>query len=205
MTIIYIVYLLKNWKNMFELPKLNYTLDALEPYMSKETLEYHYGKHHQAYITNLNNLISGTELENKSLEDIIKVADWGLYNNAAQTLNHTFFWELLAPNAWWKPNGDIAELIERDFWSFENFKKEFSANAIWNFASGWTWLIKNDEWKLEIINTDDAETLLVDKQVLIAIDMWEHSYYIDTRNDRAKYLENFFHLVDWDFVNENLK
>lgn len=191
-------------KKMFELPKLNYKLDALEPYMSQETLEYHYGKHHQGYITNLNNLIAGTELENKDLKEIVKVADGGLYNNAAQTLNHIFFWQVMSPNAGGNPTGKIAELINKDFRDFENFKKEFSSKAIWNFASGWTWLIKNDEGKLEIKNTDDAETLLVDEQVLIAIDMWEHSYYIDTRNNRAKYLENFFHLIDWNFVNQQL-
>lgn len=189
---------------MFKLPKLDYEINSLEPYMSQETLEYHYGKHHQAYINNLNNMIKWTELENSSLEEIVEKSNWGLYNNAAQTANHDFFWKIMSPNAGWKPSGKISELIDRDFWSFEEFKKEFSNQSIWNFASWWTWLIKNNEGRLEIKNTDDAVTLVFDENVLIAIDMWEHSYYIDTRNNRAKYLENFFHLINWDFVNEQV-
>ncbi|MDD3793202.1 MAG: Fe-Mn family superoxide dismutase [Candidatus Gracilibacteria bacterium] len=191
---------------MFELPKLPYEKNALEPYISAETLEYHYGKHHQAYVTNLNNLIVGTEFENMSLEEIIKKSSAGIFNNAAQVWNHTFYWNCLSPNAGGVANGEVGKMIDRDFGSFENFKEKFSASAIGNFGSGWTWLVLNSENKLEIYNTSNAATTLTtDKKALLVVDVWEHAYYIDTRNARPKYVENFWNLVNWDFVNNNFK
>lgn len=191
---------------MFELPKLPYEKNALEPYISAETLEYHYGKHHQAYVTNLNNLIVWTEFENMSLEEIIKKSSAGIFNNAAQVWNHTFYWNCLSPNAWGVANGEVWEMIIRDFWSFETFKEKFSASCISNFGSGWTWLVLNSDLKLEIYNTSNAATTITtDKKALLTCDVWEHAYYIDTRNARPKYVENFWNLVNWDFVNANLK
>lgn len=191
---------------MFELPKLPYEMDALEPYISKETLEYHYGKHHQTYVNNLNNLISWTELEWKTLEEVIKSSEGWVFNNSAQVWNHTFYWNCMAPNAGWEPKGEVLELINRDFWDFETFKEKFSTSAATNFGSGWTWLVKTPEGKLEIVNTSNASTVITTENTpLMVIDVWEHAYYIDTRNARPKYIENFWALVNWDFVNENLK
>lgn len=191
---------------MFELPKLPYEMDALEPYISKETLEYHYGKHHQTYVTNLNNLVSGTDLEWKTLEEVIKSSEGWVFNNSAQVWNHTFYWNCMAPNAGWEPKGEVSELINRDFWDFETFKEKFSTSAATNFGSGWTWLVKTPEGKLEIVNTSNASTVITTENTpLMVIDVWEHAYYIDTRNARPKYIENFWALVNWDFVNENLK
>ncbi len=191
---------------MFELPKLPYEMDALYPYISKETLEYHYGKHHQTYVTNLNNLIAGTEFEWKTLEEIIKTSTGWVFNNSAQVWNHTFYWNSMSPNAWWIATGEIANLIDRDFWDFETFKEKFSTSAATNFGSGWTWLVENTDWKLEIVNTSNAETVITtDKKPLLVIDVWEHAYYIDTRNARPKYIENFWNLVNWDFINVNLR
>lgn len=191
---------------MFELPKLPYEMNALEPYISRETLEYHYGKHHQTYVTNLNNLTSWTTLENMTLEDVIKNSEGWIFNNAAQVWNHTFYWNCLAPNAWGEANWEIADLIKRDFWSFENFKEKLSTSATTNFGSGWTWLVSTPAWKLEIVNTSNAGTVITtENKPLLVIDVWEHAYYIDTRNARPKYIENFWNLVNWDFVNENLK
>lgn len=191
---------------MFELPKLPYEMNALEPYISQETLEYHYGKHHQTYVNNLNNLIAGTDLESKSLEEIIKDSEGGIFNNAAQVWNHTFYWNSMSPNAGWEPKGEVSELINRDFWDFETFKEKFSTSAATNFGSGWTWLVKTPDNKLEIVNTSNAGSVLTTENTpLMVIDVWEHAYYIDTRNARPKYIENFWNLVNWDFVNENLK
>jgi len=191
---------------MFELPKLTYEMDALEPYISKETLEYHYGKHHQTYVTNLNNLVSWTDLEWKTLEEVIKSSEGWVFNNSAQVWNHTFYWNCMAPNAGWEPKGEVSELINRDFWDFETFKEKFSTSAATNFGSGWTWLVKTPEGKLEIVNTSNASTVITTENTpLMVIDVWEHAYYIDTRNARPKYIENFWALVNWDFVNENLK
>ncbi len=191
---------------MFELPKLPYEMDALEPYISKETLEYHYGKHHQTYVTNLNNLVSWTDLEWKTLEEVIKSSEGWVFNNSAQVWNHTFYWNCMAPNAGWEPKGEVSELINRDFWDFETFKEKFSTSAATNFGSGWTWLVKTPEGKLEIVNTSNASTVITTENTpLMVIDVWEHAYYIDTRNARPKYIENFWALVNWDFVNENLK
>ncbi|PIE85449.1 superoxide dismutase [Fe] [Candidatus Gracilibacteria bacterium] len=190
---------------MFKLPKLPYEKNALEPYISEETLEYHYGKHSQAYVTKLNALTVGSDLDNSDLEDLIKNSEGGVFNNAAQVYNHSFYWDCMAPNAGGKANGEIARLIDRDFGDFDTFKEKFSESAINNFGSGWTWLVKNSEGKLEIINTGNADTVITtENKPLLVVDVWEHSYYIDTRNDRAKYLENFWHLVNWSFVNKNL-
>lgn len=191
---------------MFELPKLPYEMDSLYPYISKETLEYHYGKHHQTYVTNLNNLIAGTEFEWKTLEEIIKTSTGWVFNNSAQVWNHTFYWNSMSPNAWWVATWEVANLIDRDFWDFETFKEKFSTSAAINFGSGWTWLVENTDWKLEIVNTSNAETVITtDKKPLLVIDVWEHAYYIDTRNARPKYIENFWNLVNWDFANVNLR
>ncbi|OAT21514.1 superoxide dismutase [Fe] [Proteus myxofaciens] len=188
----------------FELPKLPYPLDALEPHISKETLEYHYGKHHQTYVTNLNNLVKGTDLENKSLEEIIKSTDGGIFNNAAQVWNHTFYWNCLAPNAGGAPTGKIADAINSTFGSFDEFKKQFNDAAAKNFGSGWTWLVKKTDGSLAIVNTSNAATPISgDDKPLLTVDVWEHAYYIDYRNARVKYLEEFWALVNWAFVEAN--
>lgn len=189
----------------FELPKLPYALDALEPHISKETLEYHYGKHHQTYVTNLNNLVKGTDLENKSLEELIKTTEGGIFNNAAQVWNHTFYWNCLAPNAGGAPTGKIAEAINKAFGSFEEFKKQFNDAAAKNFSSGWTWLVKKADGSLAIVNTSNAATPVSgEDKPLLTVDVWEHAYYIDYRNARVKYLEEFWALVNWSFVEANL-
>ncbi len=189
----------------FELPKLPYALDALEPHISKETLEYHYGKHHQTYVTNLNNLVKGTDLENKSLEELIKTTEGGIFNNAAQVWNHTFYWNCLAPNAGGAPTGKIAEAINKAFGSFEEFKKQFNDAAAKNFGSGWTWLVKKADGSLAIVNTSNAATPVSgEDKPLLTVDVWEHAYYIDYRNARVKYLEEFWALVNWSFVEANL-
>lgn len=189
----------------FELPALPYAKDALAPHISEETLEYHYGKHHQTYVDKLNAGIKGTEYEGKSLEDIIKTSSGGIFNNSAQVWNHTFYWNCLSPNGGGEPTGKIADAIKESFGSFDKFKEEFTNSAIGNFASGWTWLVKKSDGSLAIVNTDDAETTLTDESVttLLTVDVWEHAYYIDYRNARPKYLEAFWALVNWDFVNEN--
>lgn len=191
---------------MFNLPDLPYAKNALEPYISEETLEYHYGKHHQTYVDNLNKLSAWTEFENMDLEDVIKSSEGWIFNNAAQVWNHTFYWNCMTPNAEANPNIEIAELIDRDFGSFDEFKEKFSTMAATNFGSGWTWLVQTPAGKLEIVNTSNAGTVLTtENKALLVIDIWEHAYYIDTRNARPKYIENFWNLVNWDFVNENLK
>src|SRR5512139_302450 len=188
-----------------ELPALPYEKTALQPYISAETLEYHHGKHHQAYVTNLNNLIPGTEYENLSLEEIVKKAPaGGIFNNAAQVWNHTFYWNCLAPKAGGAPTGALADAITKTFGSFDTFKEKFSASAVGNFGSGWTWLVKNKDGSLEIVNTSNAGCpLTTDKKPLLTCDVWEHAYYIDVRNARAKYVENFWQLVNWSFVAKN--
>lgn len=191
---------------MFKLPKLPFEKDALEPFISEETINYHYWKHHQAYVDNTNNLIKETEFENKSLEEIIKNSTNWLFNNSAQIWNHNFYWNCLTPNFGEVPSWKILDFINRDFWSFDEFKEKFTKNALWNFGSGWTWLVKNPEWKLEIVNTSNAETIITTKNIpILVIDIWEHAYYIDTRNARPKYVENYWNVVNWNFVNENLE
>ena len=188
-----------------ELPALPYAQNALEPHISAETLEYHYGKHHQTYVTNLNNLIKGTEFENASLEDIIMKSSAGLFNNAAQVWNHTFYWNCLGPNGGGEPTGAVADAINAAFGSFADFKEKFTTSCVTNFGSGWTWLVKNKAGELEIVNTSNAGCPLTDGATpLLTCDVWEHAYYIDVRNARPKYVENFWNLVNWDFVASNL-
>jgi Fe-Mn family superoxide dismutase len=187
-----------------ELPKLPYPQNALEPHISSETLEYHYGKHHATYVTNLNKLIAGTEFESASLEDIIKKASGGIFNNAAQVWNHTFYWNCLSPKGGGEPTGALADAIKKAFGSFGDFKEKFSASAAGNFGSGWTWLVKNAKGEVEIANTSNAGNPMTNKQTpLMTCDVWEHAYYIDYRNARPKYLEAFWKLVNWDFVGKN--
>ncbi len=187
-----------------KLPELPYAMSALEPSISRETLEYHYGKHHNAYVTNLNHLIKGTEFENASLEEVIKKSSGALFNNAAQTWNHTFYWNGLTPNGGGKPSGTLADAIHAEFGSFDAFKEKFATSATTNFGSGWTWLVKNQNGSLEIVNTSNAGCPLKDnKTPLLTCDVWEHAYYIDYRNARPKYIEAFWGLVNWDFVSSN--
>ena len=187
-----------------KLPELPYAIDALAPTISKETMEYHYGKHHQAYVTNLNNLIKGTEFENASLEDIIKKSSGGVFNNAAQVWNHTFFWNTLSPNGGGAPKGDLAKAIDAKFGSYDAFKEAFTKSAVGNFGSGWTWLVKKADGSVDIVNTSNAATPLTgtDKP-LITVDVWEHAYYIDYRNARPKFVEAFWNLVNWEFAAKN--
>lgn len=186
------------------LPDLPYAPDALEPVISAETIDYHYGKHHQAYVTNLNNLVPGTEFENAALEDIILKSDGGIFNNAAQVWNHTFYWNGLSPDGGGEPAGSLAEAINVAFGSFEGFKDAFIKSAVGNFGSGWTWLVKTSDGSLKIVNTSNAANPLRDgKTPLLTIDVWEHAYYIDYRNARPKYLKEIWSLVNWDFVAEN--
>jgi Fe-Mn family superoxide dismutase len=193
-------------KNMaHQLPELPYAKDALEPHISAETFEYHHGKHHNAYVTNLNNLIGGTEFENMSLEDIIKKAGpGGVFNNAAQVWNHTFYFYGLSPEGGGEPTGALAEAINAGFGSFADFKEKFSTAAATNFGSGWTWLVKNSAGKLEIVNTANAETVITtDVTPILTIDVWEHAYYVDKRNARPAYIESWWNVVNWDKANEN--
>jgi Fe-Mn family superoxide dismutase len=187
-----------------ELPALPYAQDALAPVISAETLDYHYGKHHNAYVTNLNNLIPGTAFEDMPLEDIIKNASGGLFNNAAQVWNHTFYWNCLSPSGGGAPSGDLASAIDGAFGSFDNFKAEFTKAAATNFGAGWTWLVKNADGSLAIVSTSNAGTPMTDGQTaLLTVDVWEHAYYVDYRNARPKYLEEIWKLFNWDFVSEN--
>jgi Fe-Mn family superoxide dismutase len=187
-----------------ELPALPYSKNALEPHISAETLEYHYGKHHQTYVTNLNNLIPGTEFENMSLEDIVKKSSGGIFNNAAQIWNHTFYWNSLSPNGGGEPSGALAEAIGKAFGSFQKFKEQFTQCAVTTFGSGWTWLVKNSNGSLAIVSTSNAGCPLTAGQTpLLTCDVWEHAYYIDYRNLRAKYVEAFWNLVNWDFAAKN--
>ena len=189
---------------MFKLPELPYAMDALAPHISKETLEYHYGKHHQAYVNNLNNLTKDTDMANLSLEDIIMKADGGIFNNAAQIWNHTFYWHSMTPKSTGEPTGKLAEAIKQKFGSFDEFKQAFTKSATTLFGSGWTWLVKNKEGDLEIVNTGNAGTPMKEGQTaLLTCDVWEHAYYIDYRNARPSYLENFWKLANWDFAASN--
>lgn len=198
-------FLQRRFAMAFELPALPYALNALEPHISQETLEFHYGKHHNTYVVNLNNLVAGTEFENKSLEEIVKSATAGIFNNAAQVWNHTFYWHCLAPQAGGEPTGALAEAINAAFGSFAAFKDAFTKSAIGNFGSGWTWLVKKADGSLAIVNTSNAATPLTSSDTpLLTVDVWEHAYYIDYRNARPKYLESFWALVNWDFVSKNL-
>ncbi len=187
------------------LPELPYAKDALEPHISAETLEYHHGKHHASYVKKLNDKIEGTDFASMDLEDIIRQAPaGGIFNNAAQVWNHTFYWNCLGPHGGGKPQGDLAAVIDRSFGSLDNFKDEFADAAFSNFGSGWTWLVKNGDGRIEIVNTDDAGNPLTEgKQPLLTCDVWEHAYYLDHRNSRPSYLDAFWHIVNWAFVSDN--
>ena len=188
-----------------ELPALPYAIDALAPHISQETLEFHHGKHHKTYVDKLNGMIPGTEFEGKDLEEIIKTSSGPVFNNAAQIWNHTFYWNCLSPNGGGAPSGAVAEAINSAFGSFEEFQNQFNDRAVNNFGSSWTWLVKNADGSLEIVNTSNAGTPMTSGQTaLLTVDLWEHAYYIDFRNARPKYLEAFWQLVNWDFVAENL-
>jgi len=188
----------------FELPALPYANDALEPHISAETIGFHYGKHHQTYVTNLNNLVPGTDFEGLTLEQIIMKADGGIFNNAAQIWNHTFYWNGLTPNGKDAVSGDLAAAINDTFGSFDEFKAKFATSAATNFGSGWTWLVKNADGSIAIVNTSNAGCPLTAGQTpLLTCDVWEHAYYIDFRNARPKYVETFWSLVNWDFVEAN--
>lgn len=189
----------------FTLPDLPYAKDALAPYLSQETLEYHHGKHHNAYVTNLNGLIEGTDMASKSLEEIIKLADGGVFNNAAQVWNHTFYWQCMKPGGGGEPAGELADALTKAFGSIGAFKEEFTQAANTQFGSGWAWLV-NDGGTLKVTKTSNADLPMKHGQTaLLTVDVWEHAYYIDYRNLRAKYVETFLaNLVNWDFVAKNL-
>lgn len=190
----------------FTLPALPYAMDALAPHISQETLEYHYGKHHQTYVTNLNKLVAGTELESMSLEDIIKTSKGGIFNNAAQVWNHTFYWHCLSPQGGGEPQGKVADAIKKSFGTFDAFKEQFSQASITTFGSGWGWLVQDAEGDLKIISTSNAGTPMTEGlTALLTCDVWEHAYYIDYRNARPDYLKAFWSLVNWEFVEKNLK
>ncbi|KKD01349.1 MULTISPECIES: superoxide dismutase [Fe] [Photobacterium] len=190
----------------FELPALPYEKNALEPHISQETLEYHHGKHHNTYVVKLNGLIEGTEYADKSLEEIIKTSTGGVFNNAAQIWNHTFYWHCLSPNGGGEPTGAVADAIVKAFGSFDAFKAKFTDSAINNFGSSWTWLVKKADGSLDIVNTSNAGTPLTEEGVtpLLTVDLWEHAYYIDYRNLRPDYMNGFWALVNWEFVAKNL-
>ncbi|MDD4528692.1 MAG: superoxide dismutase [Bacteroidales bacterium] len=187
----------------FTLPVFPYAQDALEPHISKTTIEFHYGKHHQTYVDNLNKLIVGTEFENSNLEEIVMKSSGGIFNNAAQVWNHTFYWNCLTPKSPLKPEGKLLEAIEKEFGSFDQFKEKFTNAAVTLFGSGWAWLVKTPEGKLEIIQTSNAENpIRQEKTPLLVCDVWEHAYYIDKQNRRPAYLESFWNLVDWKKVED---
>ncbi|MCP4955518.1 superoxide dismutase [Fe] [Photobacterium aquimaris] len=192
----------------FELPALPYAINALEPHISQETLEYHYGKHHNTYVVKLNGLVEGTDLAEKSLEEIVQTSTGGVFNNAAQVWNHTFYWHCLSPNGGGEPTGELADAIVKTFGSFAEFKAKFTDSAINNFGSGWTWLVKTEDGALEIVNTSNAGCPIAEEGLkmtpLLTVDVWEHAYYIDYRNVRPDYMAAFWSLVNWDFAAKNL-
>lgn len=193
-----------------ELPDLPYDKNALNPLITEETFDYHYGKHHAAYVNNLSIIVKDTVLEEATVEELIQKGfeenNAPLFNNAAQHWNHAFFWNCLSPNGGQYPTGKIGEMIIRDFGSFDNFKNQFSNTAVKLFGSGWAWLAQNEDNKLEIIGLKDAHTPLTEnKKPILTLDVWEHAYYIDYRNARPKFVESFWEIVNWDFANQNLK
>jgi Fe-Mn family superoxide dismutase len=186
------------------LPPLPYPMNGLQPHISQETLEFHYGKHHQAYLTNMNNMIKGTEMENAPLDEIVKKSSGGLFNNAAQVWNHNFYWQCMKPNGGGAPGGTLLAAINAKWGTFDKFKEEFSKSCVGNFGSGWTWLVKKPDGSVDIVNTSNAATpLTTADKALLTCDVWEHAYYIDYRNARAKYVELFWNLVNWDFAAKN--
>lgn len=189
----------------FELPPLPFAMDALEPFISRETLEYHYGKHHQAYVNNLNNLVPGTQFETATLEEIIKTSSGGVFNNGAQVWNHSFYWNCLAPNAGGEPKGTMQDAIVESFGSFANFKEQFTKAAATLFGAGWAWLVKTDDGKLEIVQESNAGNPLTSgKTPLLTCDVWEHAYYLDKQNRRPDYIADFWNLVNWDAVQNKI-
>lgn len=191
----------------FKLPDLPYQLNGLQPHISQETLEHHYGKHHQAYVNNLNKLIPGTDFEEQTLTQIIQQSSGSIFNNAAQIWNHTFYWHSLSPQGGGEPSGALAEAMNKQFGSFEQFKTQFTQAATTLFGSGWAWLVKNSDGSLAIEQTINADTPLQDhsKTPLLTCDVWEHAYYIDVRNARPQYVENFWQLVNWQFASDNFE
>jgi superoxide dismutase, Fe-Mn family len=190
----------------FELPALPYARDALAPHISAETIDFHYGKHHQAYVTNLNNLVPGTEFETMGLEEIVKKSSGGIFNNAAQVWNHTFYWNSLSPKGGGEPTGQLAEAIARSFGSFAAFKEEFTKVALGTFGSGWAWLVERPDGSLGIVSSSNAATPLTGPdRPLLTCDVWEHAYYVDYRNARAKYVESFWNLVNWEFAASQMR
>ncbi len=189
----------------FTLPELPYAKDALSPHISAETLDFHHGKHHQAYVTKLNSLVEAdSSLAGKSLEELIRTTKGGVFNQAAQVWNHTFYWNSLSPNGGGEPTGALADAIKAKWGSVEAFKEAFNKSAAGNFGSGWTWLVKKADGSLDIVNTSNAATpLTTADKALLTCDVWEHAYYIDYRNARPKYLENFWALVNWEFAAKN--
>lgn len=187
-----------------KLPQLPYGLDKLQPYISKETLEYHYGKHHQTYVTNLNNLVKETEFESMTLEEIIKKSSGGIFNNSAQVWNHTFYWNCLSPHGGGEPQGELLDAIHKQWGSFEEFKKAFTQTCVTTFGSGWGWLVKTPKGDLELVSTSNAATPLTsENKAILTCDVWEHAYYIDYRNSRPNYMEAFWKLVNWEFATSN--
>lgn len=188
----------------FSLPDLPYSNDALEPTISAETLNFHHGKHHKSYVDKLNSLIEGTENANKSLEELINTTSGGVFNNAAQVWNHTFYWNSMSPNGGGEPTGELAKKLNSTWGSFDKFKEEFNTKAVAQFGSGWAWLVKDNAGNLEIVTTSNAENPITQgKTPLMTCDVWEHAYYIDYRNARPKYLESFWNVVNWEFANDN--
>jgi Fe-Mn family superoxide dismutase len=190
----------------FNLPALPYSKDALSPHISAETLEFHYDKHHQSYVTKLNDLIKDTEFEGRSLEEVVKKSSGAIFNNAAQVWNHTFYWNSLSPNGGGEPSGEIAAAIVKSFGSIQSFKDKFSACAATHFGSGWAWLVKQNDGTLQILSTSNAENPMTKGlKPLLTLDVWEHAYYIDYRNARPTYINSFWNLVNWPFAADNLK
>jgi Fe-Mn family superoxide dismutase len=190
----------------FELPPLPYEKNALAPHISAETLDYHYGKHHATYVDKLNGLVAGTEMESMTLEEVVKKSEGGVFNNAAQIWNHTFYWNCLSPSGGGTPSGDLASAIDQTWGSFDAFQKEFTDKAVTLFGSGWAWLVRKTDGKLAIVQTPNAGTPLTGSdKPLLTCDVWEHAYYIDYRNARPKYVEAFWNLANWDFVAANFK
>ena len=189
----------------FELPALPYAIDALAPHMSQETLEFHHGKHHATYVAKLNGLVEGTDLASKSLEEIIKTSEGGVFNNAAQIWNHTFFWNSLSPQGGGEPTGALSDAINAKFGSFSEFVAAFNDKAVNNFGASWTWLVKTADGNLDIVNTSNAATPLTDDSLtpVLTVDLWEHAYYIDYRNVRPNYLGGFWALANWEFASAN--
>jgi len=189
-----------------ELPALPFERTALEPHISGETIDFHYGKHHKAYVDNLNKMIAGTEFESMSLEEIIRKAQGAMFNNAAQVWNHTFYWNCLKPNAGGEPSGKLADAVTKSFGSFDKFKEQFSDLAVKTFGSGWAWLVQRQDGSLALVSTSNAATPLTGEDTaLLTCDVWEHAYYIDYRNARPKYVEAFWNLVNWDFAALNMR